>query len=76
MRDGLLALGTGLVAVVCCLGISLAAAAGATTLLSLAGLALPLAAIVGMAAWAIWYRASWRRHGRPRTPHVRKDHMR
>lgn len=39
-----------------CFGISLAVAAGATTLLSLVGLALSLAALIGIGGWAIWYR--------------------
>lgn len=44
MRDNLVLLGAAGFAVACCFGLSLAAAAGATTLLGLAGVAVPAAA--------------------------------
>ena len=43
------------VAVVCCFGVSLVAAASGTALLSLAGLALPAAALLGIVGWIAWY---------------------
>lgn len=61
MRDSLLVLGTAAVAVACCLGLSLAAAAGAATLLGLVGVALPVAALAAIGGWLIWHR--WRRSG-------------
>jgi hypothetical protein len=74
-RDGLFVLGMGLVAVVCCFGISLAVAVGATTLLILAGLALPLAALIGISGWTIWYRSRGRAtDGSTRTSRFGKDH--
>jgi hypothetical protein len=57
MRDGAFVLVTAAVAVACCLGVSLPAAAGATALLGLAGVALPAAALVGIGGWAVWHRA-------------------
>jgi hypothetical protein len=50
MRDSPFLLGTAAVAIVCCAGISLLAAAGGTGVLGLAGIALPAAALLGSAA--------------------------
>ncbi|HYL40536.1 MAG TPA: hypothetical protein VET90_04440 [Candidatus Binatus sp.] len=55
MRDSLFVLATAAVAVVCCLGISLLAAAGGTALLGLAGVALPAAALLGIGGSMAWY---------------------
>ena len=55
MRSDLFVLGTAAVAVVCCLGVSLLAAAGGTALLGLAGGTLPAAALIGIAGWTAWY---------------------
>lgn len=57
MRDGLFALGVAAVAAVCCLGVSLLAAAGGTALLGLVGVALPAAAVIGIGGWTVWYLA-------------------
>ncbi len=59
MRDSLFVLGTAAVAVVCCFGISLLAAAGGTAVLGFAGIALPVAALLGI---------GW--HFRQRTPRI------
>jgi hypothetical protein len=56
-RGDLVVLATAATAVVCCLGLSLLAAAGGTALLGLAGVALPAAAVIGIAGWAAWYLA-------------------
>jgi hypothetical protein len=55
MRDSRFVLGTAALAVVCCFGISLLAAAGGTAVLGLAGLALPAAALLGIGGWVAWY---------------------
>jgi hypothetical protein len=55
MRDSLFVLGTAALAVVCCFGISLLAAAGGTAVLGLAGVALPVAALLGIGGWTAWY---------------------
>jgi hypothetical protein len=55
MRDSPFVLGTAAVAVVCCFGISVLAAAGGTAVLGLAGLALPAAALLGIGGWTAWY---------------------
>ncbi len=55
MRDSLFVLGTAAVAVVCCFGVSLLAAAGGTAVLRLVGVALPVAALLGTGGWAAWY---------------------
>jgi hypothetical protein len=55
MRDDLFVLGAAAVAVVCCFGVSLLVAAGATTVLGLAGVALPAAALIGIGGWTAWY---------------------
>lgn len=41
-------------ALLCCFGVSFLAAAGATTLLGLVGVALPAAILVGAALWGAW----------------------
>jgi hypothetical protein len=61
MRDSLFVLGTAAVAVVCCLGVSLLAAAGGSAVLGLAGVALPVAALLGAAGWTGWYLVRRRR---------------
>lgn len=53
--NGLLVLSTAVVAVICCFGVSLFAAAGGTALLGLAGVALPAAALIGIGAWTVWH---------------------
>jgi hypothetical protein len=63
MRDSLFVLGTAAVAVVCCFGISLLAAAGGTAVLGFAGIALPVAALLGVGGWTTWYLL---RRSRPR----------
>ena len=55
MRVDSSVVGAAAVAVVCCLGVSLLVAVGATTLLGLAGLAIPAAVRLGIAAWVAWY---------------------
>jgi hypothetical protein len=55
MRDNLFVLGTAALAVVCCFGISLLAAAGGTAVLALAGVAVPAAALLGIGGWIAWY---------------------
>jgi len=57
MRDDLFALGMAAAAVVCCLGVSLLVATGGTALLGLAGVALPLAGLIGVGGWAAWHAA-------------------
>ena len=54
MRGDLFVLGTA-AAVVCCLGFSLLVAAGATTVLGLAGVAVPAAALIAIDGWTAWY---------------------
>lgn len=49
MRDDLIVLGTA-TAAVCCFGVSLLVAAGATAALGIAGAALPAAALIGFGA--------------------------
>jgi hypothetical protein len=61
MRGDLFVLATAAVAVVCCLGFSLLVAAGGTALLGLAGVALPVAALLGAAGWTGWYLVRRRR---------------
>lgn len=55
MKDGLFLLGTAAVAIVCCFGVSLLAAAGTTTLLGVVGGALPSAVLIGIGGWMAWY---------------------
>lgn len=55
MRNDLFVLGAAAVAIVCCLGVSLLAAAGGTALLGLAGVAVPAAALIGIGGWTVWY---------------------
>ncbi|MDA8203320.1 MAG: hypothetical protein M0Z49_11285 [Chloroflexi bacterium] len=55
MKDSRFLLGTAAIAVVCCFGISLLAAAGGTAVLGIAGLALPAAALIGIGGWTAWY---------------------
>lgn len=55
MRDSLFVLGTAVVAVACCFGVSLLAAAGTTTFLGATGVALPIAALIGIGGWMAWY---------------------
>ena len=66
MRDNVLVLGTALIAIACCLGISLLAAAGGTAVLGLAGVALPAAALIGVGSWIAWYLARRRSGGNTR----------
>lgn len=54
MKDSLLVLGTAAVAVACCVGVSVLAAAGGTAVLGLAGLAVPAAALLGVGGWIVW----------------------
>ncbi len=64
MKDGPFVLGTAAVAIVCCFGVSLLAAAGTTTILGVIGVALPNAVLIGIGGWMAWYllrRASPRR---------------
>lgn len=65
MRGDFFVVGTAAVAVVCCLGVSLLAAAGATTLLGIAGLGVP-AALIGVGGWIAWYLARRRPGGKTR----------
>lgn len=51
-RPGLFVLGTAVVAIACCLGVSFLAAIGGAGLLGLAGVALPAAALIGIGGWA------------------------
>jgi len=62
MKDDLLLIGAAAVAATCCIGLSLAAAAGTMTLFAFVGVALPFAVVIAVGGWAIWYRA--RRAGR------------
>ena len=55
MTSGLFVLGTAAAAVVCCFGVSLLVAAGATTVFGLAEVALPAAALIGIGGWTAWY---------------------
>ena len=57
MKDNLVMLGVAGVAIAWCFAATIAAAAGLTTILALAGVALPLAALIGVVAWAVWYRS-------------------
>ncbi|MEO6350954.1 MAG: hypothetical protein ABIP53_09920 [Candidatus Limnocylindrales bacterium] len=61
MRDGLFVLGTAVAAVVCCFGVSLLVAAGGASVLGLAGVALPVAALIGIGGWAAWHRVRGRK---------------
>lgn len=54
-RDDLFVAGAAAVAVVCCLGVSLLAAAGGTARLGLAEVAVPVAALIGVVGWTGWY---------------------
>ena len=53
--DDLFVLGTAVAAAVCCLGVSLLVAAGGTAVLGLAGVALPVAVLLGIGGWTAWY---------------------
>ncbi|MFN8629259.1 MAG: hypothetical protein U0838_02770 [Chloroflexota bacterium] len=55
--NGLFALGAAIVAVACCFGVSLLAAAGGAGLLAIAGAALPVAALIAIGGWAAWHLA-------------------
>lgn len=55
MKDGLFVLGTAAAAIACCFGVSLLAAAGTTTLLGVVGVALPIAVLIGVGGWMVWY---------------------
>lgn len=61
MRVNLYVLGVASAAVACCFGVSLLAAAGWTAVLALAGVALPVAALLAVAAAASWYIVRQRR---------------
>ncbi|NJD29943.1 MAG: hypothetical protein FIA92_16825 [Chloroflexi bacterium] len=58
MKDDLFVFGAAAVGVVCCLGLSLLAAAGSTAALGLAGVALPAAALLGIGGWTAWLPAT------------------
>jgi hypothetical protein len=47
--------GAAAVAVVCCFGASLLVAAGGTAALGFAGVALPVAVLLGIGGWTAWY---------------------
>ena len=57
MKDTLVMFGLAGVAIACCFAVSLVAATSLTTVLALAGVAFPLAAMIGVAVWAVWYRS-------------------
>ncbi len=58
MKDDVFLIGAAAVAATCCIGLSLAAAAGTLTVLALVGVALPSAVLIALGGWAIWYRAT------------------
>jgi hypothetical protein len=57
MRDGVVVLAMAAAALVCCFAVSLAVAAGGTAALSLVGVGLPAAALIGIGGWTVWYVA-------------------
>ena len=63
MKDRWFVLGTAALAIACCFGVSLLAAAGMTTLLGAVGVALPIAVLFGISGWMAWYLL---RRGNPR----------
>lgn len=64
MKDSRFVLGTAALAIACCFGVSLLAAAGTTTILGVVGVALPIAVLIGIGGWMAWYLL--RRASRPR----------
>lgn len=78
MKDDLLLIGGTAVAATCCLGLSLAVAAGTITFLALVGVALPSAVLIVVGGWAIWYRAKragrrWERRASVGRESTRRD---
>ncbi len=63
MKDSRFVLGTAALAIACCFGVSLLAAAGTTTILGVVGVALPIAVLIGIGGWMAW---SLLRRGSPR----------
>lgn len=55
MKDGLLVLGAAALAIACCFGVALLAAAGTTTILGVVGVALPIAVLIGIGSWMAWH---------------------
>ncbi len=54
MKDSRFLLGTAALAIACCFGVSLLAAASTTTILGVVGVALPIAVLIGVGGWMAW----------------------